>query len=295
MTLQQTIVLAINVSIVLLVFALGLRSTQDDTLWLFRRPGLFVRSILSMNVVMVAVATVAALALDLPRTVEIAFLALAISPVPPILPTKQLKAGGEEGYAIGLLVAASLVAVVLAPLLVALVGAVFGHNLTIPLGRIASVVLISVVVPLAVGIAVRRVAPDIAARIARPVSLGATILLVVACLPVLVASWPAVWALVGNGIALALVAFSLIGLFIGHLLGGPVPEDRTVLALATSTRHPGVAITLSSIAFPDERAVLAVVLWHLIVGTIVCVPYVRWRKRMHAENARAGQGETGDR
>jgi BASS family bile acid:Na+ symporter len=285
MTLQQAIVLAINVSIVLLVFALGLRSKQEDTLWLFRRPGLLARSILAMNVVMVAVATLAALALDLPRTIEIALVALAISPVPPILPNKQLKAGGEESYAIGLLVAASLIAVVLAPLLVVLVGVVFGQHLDISVRRIATVVLVSVVAPLVVGVLFRRFAPDLAARIARPISIGATVLLAIAVMPVLITSWPTVWALVGNGIILVLVAFSLIGLLVGHLLGGPDPDDRTVLALATSTRHPGVAITLASIAFPDERAVLAVVLWHLIVGAIVCVPYVRWRRRVHRESA----------
>jgi BASS family bile acid:Na+ symporter len=55
-----------------------------------------------------------------------------------------------------------------------------------------------------------------------------------------------------------------------------------VLALATGTRHPGIAIAISSINFPNQKAVLAVVLFHLVIGTIVSLPYVRWQKRVQA-------------
>jgi BASS family bile acid:Na+ symporter len=53
-------------------------------------------------------------------------------------------------------------------------------------------------------------------------------------------------SLVGNGTILALGAFTLAGLAAGHLLGGPNRDDCTVLALATASRHPGVALAIAS-------------------------------------------------
>src|SRR5262245_18829674 len=116
MTLAELIPLAINISLFLLVFALGLKTVKGDALYLVNHPGLLVRSVLSMNVLMVAFAIIVALIFPLPRTIEIALIALAISPVPPILPGKQTKAGGSYSYAISLLATASIVAIVLAPI-----------------------------------------------------------------------------------------------------------------------------------------------------------------------------------
>jgi BASS family bile acid:Na+ symporter len=285
MTLAQAIPLAINVSLFALVMSLGLKASVDDLLFLWRRPGLLVRTILSMNVIMPLLAIGAALVLDLPRPVEIALVALAFSPVPPILPGKQVKAGGTESYAIGLLASMSLLAIVIVPASVEIAGAIFGGDIHMPLGRVVGIVAVSVILPLVIGIAVRRFLPDLAERVARPVSLLATLLLVVACIPVLVVTGRQIWDLTGHGVVIALVLFTLVGLLVGHLLGGPDPDDRTDLALATSTRHPGVAIAIAAYNFPEEKAVLAVVVFHLVFGAIAALPYVRWRKRAHALGA----------
>jgi BASS family bile acid:Na+ symporter len=151
-----------------------------------------------------------------------------------------------------------------------------------PASAIASVVLISVIVPLVAGVTIRHFAPDLASRIERPISRFATQLLIVAVVPVLFIAWHAISALIGNGIVIMLVLFTLIGVALGHFLGGPDPDDRTVLALATGTRHPGVALAIASLNFPYEKAVMAVVLYHLVIGAIVSIPYVRWRTHIHA-------------
>ena len=53
---------------------------------------------------------------------------------------------------------------------------------------VALIVLLTVLVPLAAGLIVNRLAPAFARRIARPVSLSATVLLVAASLPVIFAA-----------------------------------------------------------------------------------------------------------
>jgi BASS family bile acid:Na+ symporter len=143
-------------------------------------------------------------------------------------------------------------------------------------------VLMSVIAPLAAGMIVGQIAPAVAGRIAGPVSHFAVVLLVAAVLPLLFSIWPLLASMVGNGTLVVLALFTIVGLGVGHWLGGPDADDRTVLALATAARHPAVALAIAGAGFPQEKGVLAVVFWHLVVGTVVAIPYVMWRKRRHA-------------
>lgn len=40
-----------------------------------------------------------------------------------------------------------------------------------------------------------------------------------------------------------------------HWLGRPDPDDRTALAIASSMRHPGVALAIARLNFPEEMLV----------------------------------------
>jgi BASS family bile acid:Na+ symporter len=81
-------------------------------------------------------------------------------------------------------------------------------------------------------------------------------------------------------VVIVLALFTVVGLAVGHLLGGPDPHNRGVLALATATRHPGVAITFASLNFPDQRAAQVVIVYHLILGALVSFPYVKRQGRV---------------
>jgi phosphoserine phosphatase len=43
------------------------------------------------------------------------------------------------------------------------------------------------------------------------------------------------------------------------------------------------------VTFPNEPSVIAVVLWHLVVGAIASRPYIAWRRRTHRTVARSGE------
>jgi BASS family bile acid:Na+ symporter len=278
--LAAIIPVAIRTSIFLIVFALGLGARLEDALYLFRRPAQLARSLLAMNVIMPVVAAALAAAFNLYPAVKIALLALAVSPLPPILPRKQLGAGGRESYTIGLLVAAAVLAIVFMPVTLYLLGRAFGTAEHIPVGTVAWLVSITVLAPLAAGIFVRSLAPALAERIAAPVSLVATILLVVGIVPILFTTWPAIVSLFGNGTVVAIAAFVAAGLVVGHLLGGPDPRERLVLALATAGRHPGVALAIAGANFPGEKHhVAGVIAWYFLVSLILSAVYIHWDRR----------------
>lgn len=281
--MAKLILLALKVSVFLIVFCLGLNADAHDGTYLFRRPGQLLRSLLSMNIVMPAFALLVAAAFRLSPALEIALIALAISPVPPVLPRKIFKAGGGAPYAVGLLAASSLFAILFIPSVLSVFGRILGVPNRMSLGAVASLVLTTVLLPIGAGIATRSVAPDFADRIARPVSLLATVLLIVGVVPVLFTAWPAVVSIVGNGTIVAIVAFICVGIMSGELFGGPGIDDRAVLALSTASRHPGIAIAIARANYPALDQVSAAILLYLITSAVATIPYMLWSRRRASE------------
>ena len=176
------------------------------------------------------------------------------------------------------------------PVSVSLLGTLYDVPFHVPPVAIAKLVGASVLAPVAIGMGIRRLAPTGAARAAKPVTRLSTIVLVVAMIPLLIGSWPAMRSLIGNGTLVAIVVMTLAGLSVGHLLGGPSRDDRVVLALATAARHPAVAITIAAVNFPGEKLVPAAVVLSLIVGALVSVPYTAWTKRWSRQERLESRG-----
>jgi bile acid:Na+ symporter, BASS family len=282
MSAATLILLAVQLSLVLMVFSIGLGASVGDVTYLFRQPKLLIRSLLSLNVVMPLFAVALAKSFDFTPLVKAALVLLAISPLPPIFPKKSQKAGGRFSYAIGLLVAATVVSIFFIPLAMKLLGRAFDLSLEMSPGRVVTLVLWTLLLPLAAGVAVHRLSPAFAERAGPTIGKVGGILLLLGLVPILVKVWPAMMTLIGNGTLFAMVVFALVGLAAGHLLGGPDPEDRVVLALSTATRHPGIAIAIAQVNFPGEKLAAGAVLLYLLVSAVVAIPYMKWTKRPRA-------------
>jgi bile acid:Na+ symporter, BASS family len=277
MDLSQAIPLMLKVSVFLTVLAVGLSASAADVQALFRRPGAIGRAVLSMNVAVPCIAVAIAAFFDPPRAVKVAIIALSLSPVPPGLSAKLLKAGGAHAYVVRLLVAAAIVSIVTVPVSVGIIGKYLRLDLNIPFDTVAVIVLTSILLPSGAGILLRLVAPRVSGAIVEPVSLLAKVLLFFGVAFVVMLAAGRLWSMTGQNSILSLFAIILAGLITGHCLGGPDPNERTVLALASSTRHPGVAMAIATINFPEED-VLAVAFIYLLMGSIVAIPYLLWRR-----------------
>ena len=199
MDAKQLLTLAFQVAIIGTVFGFGLKSTRDDLLYVVRRPSLLIRSLLAVLVVMPILAVVFIKVFDLRQTVQIVLVALAISPVPPLLPQRESKAGGRRSYGLGLMLFLGVTAVVAIPLVIEILERVFSRAFTVDSGPIARIILIMVLLPLLAGVAIRMLAPHIAERLEKPVRLVSTGLLVVGVVVLLAFAWRAIWAATGGG------------------------------------------------------------------------------------------------
>lgn len=278
MDAKQVVTLVLQTSVISMVFGFGLKATVGDLLYLWRRPGLLVRSLVSMLVVMPLVAIVLVWAFDFPRPVKILLVTLAISPVPPLLPNREQNAGALMPYGLALMVTLGLLSVIVVPSVMALFGWILGMPLGMSPVAVARVMLMMLVGPLAIGVAVRAWAPHFAARYADPLGRLALGLLGLSGLLVLPSAAPAIWAMVGEGTVHALAAFVIIGLAVGHILGGPDPTQASVLALSTACRHPVMAMTIAATNFSEERFGAAIILY-LLVNIALSIPYIAWQKK----------------
>jgi BASS family bile acid:Na+ symporter len=166
----------------------------------------------------------------------------------------------------------ALLAIVVVPASVALLGMIFGVQVGMPPIQVARFVAVTVLAPLALGMTVRRLAPRLAARAQEAVGRGAMTLLLVACVPVFIAVWPALAAIAGDGTLAVMALVAAVALVGGHLLGGPEPADRPVLAVTAATRHPGLALLVAR-ANTDQESAAAAILAFLLVGIAVGLPY----------------------
>ena len=283
MSLQTLILFVLKASILLNVFAIGLKAGVHDATYMFRRPGKLAKALLAMNILMPLFAIAFVLAFHLKHAVEVALVALAVSPVPPILPRKLRKAGATESDTIGLLVAVGILAIVFVPAAMEILERVFHVPLRMTFASVAALIFITIILPLALGIAVHTLAPVAADRLVNPIAKIASITLLLSAVVILFSGAPAIWELIGNGTLVAIAAFVLVGLLIGHFVGGPKPENRTGLALATASRHPGIAIALAVANFPEEKLAISAVLLYLLVNALVSIPYHILTKRKTQE------------
>ncbi len=279
MSLAELIPLLLKASILGMVFAIGLRLSRDEATWVLRHPKALVRGAVAMFVIMPLVAALLYVGLRPDAPTGLILMATALSPIPPILPNKEIKAGAGAREAVGLMVAAGLLAILVVPLGAELMASWFGVDAKVPMGPTAKIVSTTVLLPVLAGLVVRGLAPGAADRLAGPVAKLAALLLVVAALPVLVQTAPAQWRLLGGGTLLAFVLFAVVGVVVGHVLGGPEENNRTVLALSTASRHPAVAAAVALAVLPDAQGVLPGALLYLIVSVIVTGIYLAWRRR----------------
>lgn len=276
---MSAVMIALQLSLALLVLSIGLNTRLGDALFLFRHPALFARSVLAINVVMPVLVLWVALVFALKPPIALALLALSMSPIPPFLPISASKAGGQVSYTVTLLAAESVLAIGLVPLAAWLLSLILQTDLQVPASSIALIVGLGILLPLVVGVALRWYKPRIADRLHKPVNIATIVLLITGFVPLLVFTFMPMVSLIGNGTILAIVAIALIGLGVGHLLGGPDPKERPVLALATASRHPAVAIAIASSMFPDAKLAPAAVVLALIVTALASLPYQKWAKK----------------
>ena len=112
--MTAVLLILLKVAVAGIILAIGMDSTLKDATYLWYRPGLLVRSVLAMYVLVPLAALALVKVLTLSPGVEIGLLVLAISAGAPLLPRKLMKIG-DGAYIFSLVLTSSLLAIILVP------------------------------------------------------------------------------------------------------------------------------------------------------------------------------------
>jgi len=276
---SAAIFVAIAGSLALTMFVVGLRATHEELAYLPHHPALWLRSALVMSVILPLLAFWASSALGLRASVTVGLFMVALTPVPLVLPARRMWGGRDDAYPVGLVTFASVLGAFVAPVTLPLLLGRLALPPTMSPPALTRILWIVLLVPWLTGILLRPLATRLAPRAAELLSLLAGALLVGGMVPLAVRLWPPQRALVGNGTISAIVLLAIAAVLVGRLLGGPVADDRRLLACAASSRHPGMAIIIAWTLVPNDTLLMAVIVLATIVGATVSLVQAMVRPR----------------
>jgi BASS family bile acid:Na+ symporter len=272
MTVDQLINLLVTITLIEMMTAVGLSVTFVDLAGVARNWWLVGRAALA-NYVLVPAATVGLLLLfDAHPLVAAGFLILAVCPGAPYGPPFTAIAKGNVAVAIGLMVILAGSSALVAPLLLYLLLPMVSGNeaLTVDATRIVTTLLITQLVPLCVGVAVRQWRPALADRLRNPANLVSKVLNLAVVGLILATQYPLLTEIRPRGF-FGMGVLLLASWAAGWLLGGLETGIRTAMTLTASLRNVGVGLVIATGAFAGTPAVTAVLAYGLfeVLGSLL--------------------------
>ena len=274
MSIVEGLLLGLKVSIGLLVLAIGLNARVTHILTLFRQPGLLLRSLLAMYVLVPLVAVMLVWLPGISPGSQLALIVLAISAGAPLLPRK-LQFLNRDRWIFSLMVITSLFAIAIVPLWIFIIGLLLGVHSTLAISEVSSMLGKIFFLPMIIGMLFHWQRPAFSERFARLILRWVSPGLVACVLLLLALQWRLLLE-AGWPLLLALALLSLAALFIGHVMGGPHLDGRVTLALACVKRQAGVAILVSA-AVPGPRTEVFVAAY-LVTSSLISLPYLKIQK-----------------
>ena len=268
--LSKAIPVTMLVFVVSSMLAVGLSLTVAQILAPLHSVRVVSFALLANFVLMPLAAFAIARLLRLDQPLGVALLLLGTAAGAPFLPKLVGVAKGDLAFSVGLMVLLMVLTVGYMPLVLPLLL----EGVSVDPLKIAKSLLLLMLLPLAVGLAIKARLEAIATR-ARPVldrisSLSLVVLIVL----LLVTNIKNVISLFGTRGILASILFLVVGFGIGWLLGGPRSDTKSVMALGTSQRNIAAGLVVGGQNFTDPN-VLVMVVVVAIVGLLILMSLSR--------------------
>lgn len=259
------------------MFSVGLGIAAGDLRLAWQRPGLMLRGLFAVLVAVPALALIITRVLELPRLAQIGVVLMAISPGAPVALRRSLGAGGHRAFAPALQISIALLVVVSMPLSIALLNEVYAGKASIAPWSVAKQVLVAQLLPLTLGMAVRRFRRPLAEQLEGKLAAAGNLMLVALVAVILINVWHVT---IDEGVRVwpAIVLTTLGAIAIGHWLGGPEPATRTAVAISSALRNPGLALLVAAFNRAPP-AITGTVLAYVLVTALLVLPYMAWRRR----------------
>jgi BASS family bile acid:Na+ symporter len=274
MQLTELLISGANASVVVFVvsstLAVGLGLTLHQILAPLQNGRLVALSLLANFLLAPLAAIGLATLLGLDEPLGVGLLLCGVAAGAPFLLKLADLAKGNMPFAVGLMVVLMVITVGYMPIVLPLLV----EGVSVNPANIARSLILLMLLPLAVGLALRAWHPPSAARVRAVVAPVSSISMIFVVTLTTGGHFRSVVTILGTFGIVAAVVFTAVCFGIGWVLGGPRADTRRVLSLGTAQRNTAAALVVAGQNFSDARVVVMITVV-MIVAFAMLMPVSR--------------------
>jgi bile acid:Na+ symporter, BASS family len=254
--------LVVVITLFEMMMAIGLGVSISDVARVLTSASLVTRAALANYIIVPAIALLLLFLFQAQPMVAAGLLLAAVCPGAPYAPPLTGFAKGNVSVSVGLMVLLAASSAFLAPLLLAVLLPVVarGSNVRIDVVKMVTTLLLTQLLPLAIGLLVRFKRPAIAEKLKKPANLLSGLLNIVMFTLIIALQYRTFSDIPAKGFV-GMAALGILFLLVGWIFGGKQAEIRKSMGFATATRNVGVALVIATASFPGSPAVSSVLIY----------------------------------
>jgi len=268
------------------MLAMGLSLTVPEIIEPLKNVKLIVLALLVNFLAVPLLVWLIQLVMHLDDPVYIALVLMATAAGAPFLPKLAQAAKGDIAFSVGVMVLLMVVTIIYMPIVLPWMLNGLGETVTVDAWAIARSLIVSLLLPLAVGLFVKWRWSNIADAFYPMMSTASSVAVLLLLAGGVILQWDGIVSLIGTGGLVAIVVFEVAALLIGYFSGGSAPAERSVMGLGTAQRNLSAALVVGAQNFSDTPEVLTTVVVAGIIGLIILLPAAgEMGKRMKGNGA----------
>ena len=269
-----------SVAVIGLMFCSGLNMVPGHLKFFRGRFSLLLQSLFAVLVLVPVAALVVAYLIRPVHPAAVGLAIMASSPAAPLMLTRASRAAGRLDYVGSLHLILAALSIVSTPVTLAVMSSLIGFDASIDPIQIARLTFTMILLPVGLGLFVRKKYPGVAERIGRPLYRVFLVLLIFILLVLFAKTYRFLLDLDFHSYA-SVAIFIVLALAAGHFSAPDVFEEKTALALEAAGRNPGFALVIAQLNFPHARPV-AFIVPYMLVFMVLSTLYITWHKRRKA-------------
>ena len=262
--MSEILEVVLNLSLYLFVIssmlAMGSNLTVAQIIEPLKNARLVILALLASFVLVPAVAYLINLIFSLDAGVAVGLTIISTAAGAPFLPKLSQAAKGNVAFSVGLMTLLMIVTVFYMPIVLPLLL----QGVTVDALAIAQSLVITMIIPLAIGLFMKARYESAAASFSPVMSQTSTVALGLLMVAGIVLNFSAIVGFIGTGTILAILLFLIAAFLIGYFLGGSQPGIRSVLGLGTAQRNLAASMLVAAVNFEDSTVLLFILVAGLI-------------------------------
>jgi BASS family bile acid:Na+ symporter len=277
MDINRLINLVATITLIEMMFTIGIGITFADILTVARDRRLVLRALVANYLLVPAVTLALIFLFNVQPMVAVGILIVAVCPGAPYGPPFNSIANGNVLVAVGLMVILAGTSAILAPILLGLLLPTIaaGEQVKIDPLHMVGTLIFSQFLPLCLGLLLATRKPALARRLKNPAA-KISLLLNLTTLALILAVQFGILLQIRLRGYLGMLALVLASALAGWILGGAGSQARKTLAISTATRNVGVGLVIATAAFPAPPAIPAATAYAIFQTLLVALIALAW-------------------